>query len=44
VEDDEWRRAFAALVDPLPRLLRAVLPQMRSRGRGKVVVIGSARR
>jgi NAD(P)-dependent dehydrogenase (short-subunit alcohol dehydrogenase family) len=42
VEDDEWRRAFAALVDPLPRLLRAVLPQMRSRGRGKVVVIGSA--
>ena len=42
VGDDEWRRVFAHLVDPLPRLLRAVLPQMRSRGGGKVVVVGSA--
>lgn len=42
VDDDEWRRVFAHLVDPLPRLVRAVLPQMRSRGRGKIVVIGSA--
>ena len=42
VDDNEWRQAFAHLVDPLPRLLRAVLPQMRTRGRGKIVVIGSA--
>jgi 2-keto-3-deoxy-L-fuconate dehydrogenase len=42
VGDDEWRQAFSHLVDPLPRLLRAVLPQMRSRGGGKFIVIGSA--
>ena len=42
VSDDEWRRTFAHLVDPLPRLLRAVLPQMRMRGRGRIVVMGSA--
>ena len=42
VDDDEWHRVFAHLVDPLPRLLRAVLPQMRSRGGGKVIVVGSA--
>jgi len=42
VDDDEWRRVFGHLVDPLPRLVRAALPQMRSRGRGKIVVVGSA--
>jgi 2-keto-3-deoxy-L-fuconate dehydrogenase len=42
VSDDEWARVFAALVDPLPRLLRAVLPQMIARRSGKVLVIGSA--
>ena len=42
VDDDEWRRVFCHLVDPLPRLLRALLPQMRARGSGKVVVVGSA--
>ena len=42
VGDDEWRAVFAHLVDPLPRLVRAVLPQMTARGSGKVVVIGSA--
>jgi 2-keto-3-deoxy-L-fuconate dehydrogenase len=42
VGDDEWRSVFAHLVDPLPRLLRAVLPQMTSRGEGKVIVMGSA--
>jgi 2-keto-3-deoxy-L-fuconate dehydrogenase len=42
VDEAEWRRVFAHLVDPLPRLVRAVLPQMRSRGGGKIVVIGSA--
>ncbi len=42
VSDDEWRHAFAALVDPLPRLLRAVLPQMLARGAGRIVVMGSS--
>jgi NAD(P)-dependent dehydrogenase (short-subunit alcohol dehydrogenase family) len=42
VDEDEWRRVFRHLVDPLPRLVRAVLPQMRARGGGRIVVIGSA--
>ena len=42
VDDDEWRRVFAHLVDPLPRMVRAVLPQMRARGGGAIVVMGSA--
>lgn len=42
VEEAEWRQVFAALVDPLPRLIQAVVPGMASRGGGKVLVIGSA--
>lgn len=42
VADDEWRFVFSHMVDPLPRLLRAVLPQMQSRGHGKVILMGSA--
>lgn len=42
VGDDEWRSVFAHIVDPLPRLMRAVLPQMIKRGEGKVIVMGSA--
>ncbi len=42
VTDEEWRDAFAALVDPLPRLCRAVLPQMIERRAGKILVMGSA--
>lgn len=42
VTDDEWRALFAALVDPLPWLVRAVLPQMKARGRGKILLMGSA--
>ena len=40
--DEEWRGTFAALVDPLPRLVRAVLPQMIERRAGKILVMGSA--
>lgn len=40
--DDEWRTTFAALVDPLPRLVRAVLPAMIERRAGKILVMGSA--
>lgn len=42
VSEAEWRDTFAALVDPLPRLVRAVLPQMRERQAGKILLIGSA--
>lgn len=42
VQDDEWRAVFAALVDPLPGLIRAVTPAMIARRSGKVLVIGSA--
>ncbi len=42
VTESEWRQVFAALVDPLPRLLGAAIPSMVSRRSGKVLVIGSA--
>ena len=42
VGEDEWRETFAALVDPLPRLLRAVMPRMTQRGAGRIIVMGSA--
>ncbi len=42
VDEDEWRSTFAALVDPLPRLMRAALPAMIERRAGKVLVLGSA--
>jgi 2-keto-3-deoxy-L-fuconate dehydrogenase len=42
VGDDEWRQVFGAMVDPLPRLFRAVLPGMLERREGKIVVMGSA--
>jgi len=40
--EEAWRSTFAALVDPLPRLCRAVLPQMIERRAGKILVLGSA--
>jgi len=42
VTDDEWREVFRTLVDPLPRLVRAVAPEMVRRRSGKILVIGSA--
>jgi len=42
VTEDEWRAVFAALVDPLPRLVRAAAPAMIHRRSGKVLVVGSA--
>lgn len=42
VEEEEWRTVFAALVDPLPRLTRAVVPHFVQRRGGKILVIGSA--
>jgi NAD(P)-dependent dehydrogenase (short-subunit alcohol dehydrogenase family) len=42
VGDEEWRDAFAHMVDPLPRLARAVLPQMMERRAGKILLMGSA--
>ena len=42
VSDEEWRATFSALVDPLPRLIRAVLPAMMERRAGKILVMGSA--
>lgn len=40
--DEEWRSVFAHLVDPLPKLFRAVLPQMIKRQSGKILLMGSA--
>ena len=42
VSDEEWNDTFAALVHPLPRLFRAVLPAMIKRRSGKILVMGSA--
>jgi NAD(P)-dependent dehydrogenase (short-subunit alcohol dehydrogenase family) len=42
VDEQEWRNVFGHLVDPLPRLVRAVLPQMVQRRAGKILVLGSA--
>lgn len=42
VSDGEWNDTFAALVHPLPRLCRAVLPSMIARRAGKILVMGSA--
>lgn len=42
IDDAEWRSVFAHLVDPLPRLVAAVLPQMTERRQGRILVMGSA--
>lgn len=42
ISDAEWRNVFAHLVDPMPRLISAVLPQMLERKSGRILVMGSA--
>ncbi len=42
VEDADWQEVFDLLVHPLHWLVRAALPQMIERRRGKIVVFGSA--
>lgn len=42
VGEEEWRAAFAHMVDPLPRLLKAAAPAMMARRSGKFLVLGSA--
>jgi 2-keto-3-deoxy-L-fuconate dehydrogenase len=42
VSEEEWNDTFAALVHPLARLFRAVLPSMIERRAGKILVMGSA--
>jgi len=42
ISDAEWRTVFAHLVDPMPRLMAAVLPQMLERRSGRILVMGSA--
>ncbi len=41
-DEEEWRYVFEHIVDPLPILIRAVLPQMIERGDGRILVMGSA--
>lgn len=40
--DEEWTDMFDMMVHPLHRLVRAVLPRMMARRKGKIVVMGSA--
>ena len=42
IEEQEWQHVFSHMVDPMPRLFKAVLPQMLARGQGKIILIGSA--
>jgi 2-keto-3-deoxy-L-fuconate dehydrogenase len=42
ISDSEWRNVFAHLVDPVPRLVSAVLPQMLERKSGRILIMGSA--
>lgn len=42
ISDAEWRMVFAHLVDPMPRLVSAVLPQMLERRSGRILLMGSA--
>lgn len=41
ISPDEWRRQFEVNVFGVANMVRAVLPQMRQRGEGRIVQIGS---
>lgn len=42
IDEAEWQEVFDTMVHPLPRLVRAVVPGMKARGGGKIIVMGSA--
>ncbi|MEP5764095.1 MAG: SDR family oxidoreductase [Halieaceae bacterium] len=42
VSDEDWHSLFDVMVHPLHRLVRAALPAMMERQRGKILVVGSA--
>ena len=42
IGEAEWRSVFAHMVDPMPRLVAAVLPQMLARKAGRILLMGSA--
>ena len=42
IDDAEWQQVFDTMVHPLPRLVRAVVPGMKARGGGRIIVMGSA--
>ena len=42
LEDAQWHETFDTMVHPLHKLCQAVLPQMKQRRAGKIVVFGSA--
>ncbi|MEM7003114.1 MAG: SDR family oxidoreductase [Pseudomonadota bacterium] len=42
LEDAQWHDTFDTMVHPLHKLCQAVLPQMKARRAGKIVVFGSA--
>ncbi len=42
IDEVEWQQVFDTMVHPLPRLVRAVVPGMKARGGGKIIVMGSA--
>lgn len=42
LDDTDFQTAFEVMVFPLHRLVRAIAPQMKARGKGKIVVYGSA--
>lgn len=42
MDDETWHRTFDVMIHPLHRVVRATLPQMVERRRGKIVVFGSA--